>query len=58
VAILIYVAGVLAWWWTRRGALAQMPLRPRLTQSAIALIMLAVAMSIFYWFGLVMGGHT
>lgn len=58
VALLVYVAAVIAWWWTRRTALAQMPLRMRLTQSAIAVLMLAVVMGIFYWIGLAIGGNA
>lgn len=58
VAAAIYLAAVFGWWWTRRAALAQMTLRLRLVQSAIALLMLAVAMGIFYWIGLLIGGHT
>ena len=58
VAAAIYVLAVLAWWWTRRNALARMALRARLTQSGIALLMLAVVMGIFYWIGLMLGGHT
>jgi hypothetical protein len=57
-AALIFVAAALAWWWTRRNALAQMTFRVRLTQSAIALLMLAAVMGLFYWIGLTFGGHT
>lgn len=58
VAMLVFVAAVAAWWWTRRAALAQMALRVRLTQSAIALLMLAAVMALFYWIGLIFGGHN
>jgi hypothetical protein len=58
VAALLYLAAVATWWWTRRGALARLDLRARLTQSAIALLMLAVVMGIFYWIGLMLGGHS
>jgi hypothetical protein len=58
IAVLLYAVASLAWWWTRRAALDQMPLRVRLTQSAIALLMLAAVMGIFYWIGLAIGGHT
>jgi hypothetical protein len=58
VAVLVFVAAALTWWWTRRAALGRMELRVRLTQSAIALIMLAAVLGIFYWIGLAIGGHT
>lgn len=58
VALLVCALATLTWWWTRRAALAQMPLRVRLTQSAIALVMLAALLGIFYWIGLAFGGHT
>jgi hypothetical protein len=58
VASLVFVAAALAWWWTRRNALAQMALRVRLTQSAMALLMLAAVMALFFWIGLIFGGHT
>ncbi len=57
-ALAIFAAAVFAWWWTRRTALAQMELRVRLTQSAIALLMLAAVMALFYWIGLIFGGHN
>jgi hypothetical protein len=58
VAALLYFVAALVWWWTRREALAQMALGVRLTQSVIALVMLATVMAIFYWIGLALGGHT
>ncbi len=58
VALSLFAAAVFAWWRTRRTALAKMELRVRLTQSAIALIMLAAVMTLFYWIGLTFGGHT
>lgn len=57
-ALAIFAAAVVAWWWTRRAALAKMELRVRLTQSAVALIMLAAVMALFYWIGLIFGGHN
>lgn len=57
VACLVFLAAVFAWWFTRRAALAQMPLNTRLTQTAISLLMLAVVIGIFYWIGLGLGGH-
>jgi hypothetical protein len=58
VAVLLFVVATLTWWWTRRATLAQVPLRVRLTQSAIALLMLAGVMALFYWIGLTFGGHN
>ena len=58
VALLIFGASVVTWWWMRRQALAQMALRTLLAQSAIALAMLATVLAIFYWIGLALGGHT
>ncbi len=58
VAVLVFVLATLTWWWTRHAALAQMTLRVRLTQSAIALFMLAGVIALFYWIGLTFGGHT
>jgi len=57
-AALVFIAAALTWWWTRRAALARMDLRVRLTQSVIALVMLAAVMALFYWIGLTFGGHT
>ena len=57
-AALVYLAAAATWWWTRREALARMDLRARATQGTIALVMLAVVMGIFYWIGLMLGGHT
>jgi hypothetical protein len=58
VAALLYLLAVATWWWTRRGALSRLDVRARLTQSAIALLMLAVVMGIVYWIGLMLGGHS
>lgn len=54
----IFAVATLAWWWTRRAALSAMSPRTRLTQSAIALLMLAAVLGLFYWMGLMFGGHT
>jgi len=54
----IIAAAIGAWWLTRRGALARMSAQNRLVQSAIALIMLAGVLALFYWIGLTFGGHT
>ncbi len=58
VALLIFAVALITWWWTRRAALAQMALRTRLTQSALAILMLAAVMGLFYWIGLALGGHV
>ncbi len=55
---LIIAAAIGAWWLTRRNALARMSPRRRLSQSAIALAMLAGVLALFYWIGLTFGGHT
>lgn len=56
-AALIPIAAVAVWAWTRRRALAGMPLAQRATNSALALIMIAVVLSLAYWMGLMLGGH-
>lgn len=58
VAVALFALATLVWWWTRRTALDAMPLRVRLTQSTIAILMLAAVMGIFYWIGLGLGGHN
>lgn len=55
---LLLAGTVLVWWWTRRAALAAMPLRRRIIQTALALMMLGVVLALFYWIGLMVGGHT
>lgn len=55
---LLLAGAALAWWWTRRPALAAMQLQRRITQSALALAMLAGVLALFYWIGLMLGGHT
>lgn len=54
----IIAAAIAAWWFTRRDALARMNPRNRLTQSALALAMLAGVLAFFYWMGLMFGGHN
>ena len=53
-----FAASAAVWAWTRREALDAMALRPRLINSAIALIMIGVVLAIAYWIGLAIGGHT
>jgi hypothetical protein len=57
-AVLILIAAVAAWAWTRRRVLAGMSLAARATNSALALVVIAVVLSIAYWLGLMLGGHT
>ena len=54
----VIAAAIGAWWFTRRETLARMSVQNRLVQSAIALIMLAGVLALFYWIGLTFGGHT
>jgi len=56
--VLVFVAAVASWAWTRRRPLKAMPLNRRLVQSAIAIAMIAVVVAIAYWIGLGIGGHT
>jgi hypothetical protein len=56
--VLTFAAAAVIWAWTRWGALNAMALRPRLTNSALALIMIGVVLAIAYWIGLALGGHT
>ena len=56
--VLTFAAAAAVWAWTRWGALNAMALRPRLTNSALALIMIGVVLAIAYWIGLALGGHT
>lgn len=51
-------AAVAVWGWTRRTALAAMPLQRRAANSAIAIGMIVVVLAIAYWIGLALGGHT
>ena len=55
---LTFAASATVWAWTRREALDAMPLRPRLINSALALIMIGVVLAIAYGIGLALGGHT
>lgn len=55
-AALILIAAVAVWAWTRRRVLAGMPLAQRATNSALALAMIAVVLSLAYWIGLMLRG--
>jgi hypothetical protein len=59
VYVVMVLAGALATWgWTRRRSLAAMPMAQRVTNGAIALVMIVAVLAASYWLGLVMGGHT
>ncbi|MBY0564959.1 MAG: hypothetical protein K2P58_12330 [Hyphomonadaceae bacterium] len=53
-----FALAVAIWAATRWGALARMEPMQRLTNTAVALAMLAVVLGGAYWFGLMVGGHT
>jgi hypothetical protein len=55
---MVFVGAVAAWLWTRRAAFAAMRPERRLPQGAIALAMIAAALAVSYWIGLIAGGHT
>jgi hypothetical protein len=57
-AALIFAGSVAVWAWTRRRQLAQMNLRHRVTNSAMALMMMGAVLGLLYWIGLMFGGHT
>ena len=56
-AALIFLAAAVVWAWTRWRVLAGLALAQRATNSALALAMIAVVLSLAYWMGLVLGGH-
>ena len=56
-AIGIALASVAAWAWTRRTALASMPLARRATNTVLALAMIGAVMIVFYGIGRGTGGH-
>lgn len=53
----LFVVVLALWGWTRRKALAAMPMVRRVTNGAVALVMLGVVLGLFYWIGLAVGGH-
>lgn len=57
-AALIFLAAAAVWAWTRWRVLAGVALAQRATNSALALAMIAVVLSLAYWMGLMLGGHT
>ncbi|MGE0596718.1 MAG: hypothetical protein AB7P07_10135 [Hyphomonadaceae bacterium] len=58
VAAAVLAAALALWGWTRRRALAAMPLNRRMANGAIAIIMIGVVLALFYWIGLLVGGHA
>jgi hypothetical protein len=56
-AALIFAAAVATWTWTRRRTLAAMPFAQRVTNSVLALAVLAVVLGGSYWIGHMLGGH-
>ncbi|MBC7769802.1 MAG: hypothetical protein H7124_13555 [Phycisphaerales bacterium] len=56
-AALIALGAVISWAWTRRTALAAMPLTKRAINAALALVMLGAVLGVLYWIGLATGGH-
>jgi hypothetical protein len=55
---MVLVGALATWGWTRRRSLAAMPMGQRVTNSAIALVMIVAVLAISYWIGLIAGGHT
>jgi hypothetical protein len=55
---MVMVGAIASWAWMRRTALGRMPASQRVTNGAIALVMIGAVLAISYWLGLVMGGHT
>lgn len=55
---MLFVGAVAAWAWSRRAPLAALPANKRLSQGAIAVVMIAAALAASYWVGLILGGHT
>ena len=56
-AALIALGAVISWAWTRRAALAAMPLARRATNALLALVMIGAVLGVLYWIGLATGGH-
>jgi hypothetical protein len=55
---LCLAAAIAAWAALRWASLRQMPLSPRLTNTALALLMIGAVLGGAYWIGLALGGHT
>lgn len=56
-AVLIGLGAAVSWAWTRRNALAAMPLERRATNALLALAMIGAVLAVLYWIGLATGGH-
>lgn len=55
---LVFLGAGAVWAWTRRGPLQRMQPTQRLTNSALALSLLAIVLGLAYWIGLTIGGHA
>ncbi len=55
---LCLLVAMVAWAALRWTALHQMTLTPRLTNTALALLMIGAVLGGAYWLGLALGGHT
>jgi len=55
---LCLLAAMAVWAWLRWAALRQMALSLRLTNTALALLMIGAVLGGAYWLGLALGGHT
>ena len=55
---LCLVAAIAAWAALRWTSLSQMPLSMRLSNAALALIMIGAVLGGAYWIGLALGGHN
>lgn len=57
-AALVFTGAAIVWGWTRRAVLERMSWPQRAANGALALGMLAVVLSLAYWIGSMLGGHT
>jgi len=53
----LFVVVLALWGWTRRRALGAMTPVRRVTNGAVAVVMLGGVLGLFYWIGLAVGGH-
>lgn len=56
--VLCVAAAMSAWAVLRWASLRQMPITLRLSNTALALIMIGAVLGGAYWLGLALGGHT
>lgn len=57
-AFLVFGGALVAWAMSRRRPLMKLPLASRLTQGAIAVVMIAAVLALAYWIGTLLGGHS